>query len=148
MHFQAINARIPQTTATPIQTVRAMLLKSKKPLPVPVIAQAIAKMVMRAKTILTILKMVFFKLSHSFVKSRLFYIFSCPSSCPSDKKHPSLSARSIPIYCSFQAHLRRLSPCRFRHCGKGFGKGNLVSLSSSAEVWNPLRNGFQVFVTF
>ena len=32
--------------------------------------------------------------------------------------------------------------------GEGFGKGNLVSLSSSAEVWNPLRNGFQVFVTF
>ena len=23
-----------------------------------------------------------------------------------------------------------------------------LSLSSSAEVWNPLRNGFQVFVTF
>ena len=45
----------------------------------------------------------------------------------------------IPIYCSFQAHLRRLSPCRFRHCGEGFGKGNLVSLSSSAEVWNPLQ---------
>ena len=32
--------------------------------------------------------------------------------------------------------------------GEGFGKGNLVALSSSAEVWNPLRNGFQVFVTF
>ena len=32
--------------------------------------------------------------------------------------------------------------------GEGFGKGNLVALSSGAEVWNPLRNGFQVFVTF
>ena len=70
MHFQVINARIPQTTATPMQTARAMLLKSKKPLPVPVIAQAIAKMVMRTKTMLTIFKMVFFKPSHSFVKSR------------------------------------------------------------------------------
>lgn len=56
MHFQVINARIPQTTATPMQTARAMLLKSKKPLPVPVIAQAIAKMVMRTKTMLTIFK--------------------------------------------------------------------------------------------
>ena len=36
----------------------------------------------------------------------------------------------------------------FPTCGEGFGKGNLVSLSSVAEVWNPLRNGFQVFVTF
>ena len=35
-----------------------------------VIAQAIAKMVMRTKTMLTIFKMVFFKPSHSFVKSR------------------------------------------------------------------------------
>ena len=33
----------------------------------------------------------------------------------------------------------RLSSCRFRHCGEGFGKGNHVSLSSSAEVWNPLQ---------
>ena len=65
---------------------------------------------------------------------------------PSKKEECFL--QEIPIYCSFQAHLRRLSPCRFRHCGEGFGKGNLVSLSSSAEVWNPLRNGFQVFVTF
>ena len=31
---------------------------------------------------------------------------------------------------------------------EGFGKGNRVALSSVAEVWNPLRNGFQVFVTF
>ena len=36
----------------------------------------------------------------------------------------------------------------FRVCGEGFGKGNFVSLSSGVEVWNPLRNGFQVFVTF
>ena len=27
----------------------------------------------------------------------------------------------------------------FRVCGEGFGKGNLVALSSSAEVWNPLQ---------
>ena len=43
---------------------------------------------------------------------------------------------------------RRFSPCRFRHGGEGIGKGNFVALSSVAEVWNPLRNGFQVFVTF
>ena len=36
----------------------------------------------------------------------------------------------------------------FPACGEGFGKGNFVALSSVAEVWNPLRNGFQVFVTF
>ena len=35
-----------------------------------------------------------------------------------------------------QAHLRRFSPY-FRVCGEGFGKGNLVALSSGAEVWNP-----------
>ena len=29
----------------------------------------------------------------------------------------------------------------FRVCGEGFGKGNFVSLSSGAEVWNPLRRG-------
>jgi len=33
-------------------------------------------------------------------------------------------------------------------CGEGIGKGNFVALSSVAEVWNPFRNGFQVFVTF
>ena len=43
---------------------------------------------------------------------------------------------------------RRFSPCRFRHGGEGIGKGNFVALSSVAEVWNPFRNGFQVFVTF
>ena len=47
-----------------------------------------------------------------------------------------------------QAHLRRFSSCRFRHSGEGIGKGNFVALSSVAEVWNPFRNGFQVFVTF
>ena len=61
-----------------MQTARAMLLKSKKPLPVPVIAQAIAKMVMRTKTMLTIFKMVFFKPSHSFVKSRFVEMFGNP----------------------------------------------------------------------
>ena len=75
VHFQAINARIPQATATTMQTIRAMLLKSKKPLPVPVIAQAIAKMVMRTKTILTIFKMAFFKSSHSFIKFQLIELF-------------------------------------------------------------------------
>ena len=59
-HFQVINARIPQITATPMHTAFAILLKSKKPLPVTVIAQAIAKMVMRAKTILITFRMILF----------------------------------------------------------------------------------------
>ena len=59
-HFQVINARIPQIIATPMHTAFAILLKSKKPLPVPVIAQAIAKIVMRAKTILITFRMILF----------------------------------------------------------------------------------------
>ena len=43
-----------------MHTALATLLKSKKPLPVPVIAQAIAKMVMRAKTILITFRMILF----------------------------------------------------------------------------------------
>lgn len=68
-HFQVINARIPQIIATPMHTALAILLKSKKPLPVPVIAQVIAKIVMRAKTILTTFRMtLFFMQSRSFIK--------------------------------------------------------------------------------
>ena len=47
----------------------------------------------------------------------------------------------IPIYCSFQAHLRRLSSCRFRHCGEGISKGNLVPLGPPVGVRDPLRRG-------
>ena len=65
--FQATTARIPQTTATPIQIALTMLLKSKKPLPVTVIAQKIAKMATRAKTMLTTLRIVFF-----FIQSYFF----------------------------------------------------------------------------
>ena len=36
----------------------------------------------------------------------------------------------------------------FPACGEGFGKGNLVALSSSEGVRDPLRNGSRVFVTF
>ena len=73
-HFQVINARIPQIIATPMHTALAILLKSKKPLPVPVIAQAIAKMVMRTKAILRTFRMTpFFMRSLSFVKFK----FSC-----------------------------------------------------------------------
>ena len=54
-----------------MHTALAILLKSKKPLPVPVIAQAIAKIVMRAKTILTTFRMTpFFMQSRSFIKFR------------------------------------------------------------------------------
>ena len=49
----------------------AILLKSKKPLPVPVIAQAIAKMVMRVKAIL-----ITFRMTHIFMQSRSFIKFS------------------------------------------------------------------------
>ena len=70
-HFQVINARIPQIIATPMHTALAILLKSKKPLPVTVIAQAIAKMVMRTKAILITFRMTpFFMQSHSFIKLR------------------------------------------------------------------------------
>lgn len=52
-----------------MQTALTMLLKSKKPLPVTVTAQTIAKMVASAKTMLTTLKIVFFFIeSHSFVR--------------------------------------------------------------------------------
>ena len=57
-HLQVTNARMPKITAIPIQTARAMLLKSKKPLPVPVAAQAIAKMLMSAEVIQTIFKRI------------------------------------------------------------------------------------------
>lgn len=68
-HFQVINARIPQIIATPMHTALAILLKSKKPLPVTVIAQAIAKMVMRTKAILITFRMTpFFMQSHPFIK--------------------------------------------------------------------------------
>ena len=74
-HFQVTNARIPQITATPMHTALAILLKSKKPLPEPVIAQAIAKMVMRAKTILITFRMTpFFMQSRSFIKSRFIIL--------------------------------------------------------------------------
>ena len=54
-----------------MHTALAILLKSKKPLPVTVIAQAIAKMVMRAKAILITFRMTpFFMQSHSFAKFR------------------------------------------------------------------------------
>jgi hypothetical protein len=56
-YFQVITARIPQITAIPIQTALAILLRSKKPLPVPVMAQEIAKRVMRAKRILITFRM-------------------------------------------------------------------------------------------
>ena len=60
--------RLRQITATPMHTAFAILLKSKKPLPVPVIAQAIAKMVMRTKTILITFRMTpFFTQSRSFI---------------------------------------------------------------------------------
>ena len=70
-HFQVINARIPQIIATPMHTALTILLKSKKPLPVTVIAQAIAKMVMRTKTILITFRMTpFFTQSRSFINFR------------------------------------------------------------------------------
>ena len=73
-HFQVINARIPQIIAIPMHTALATLLKSKKPLPVPVIAQAIAKMVMRTKAILITFRMApFFMQSHSFIKFIFIY---------------------------------------------------------------------------
>ena len=54
-----------------MHTALAILLKSKKPLPVPVIAQAIAKIVMRAKTLLITFRMTpFFMQSRSFIKFR------------------------------------------------------------------------------
>jgi len=61
-YFQVITARIPQITAIPIQTALAILLRSKKPLPVPVMAQEIAKRVMRAKRIL-----ITFRMTHFFI---------------------------------------------------------------------------------
>ena len=80
-HFQVINARILQITATPMHTAFTILLKSKKPLPVTVIAQAIAKMVMRTKAILITFRMTpFFTQSRSFINFRfvnLFYYSTC-----------------------------------------------------------------------
>ena len=74
-YFQVINARIPQIIATPMHTALAMLLKSKKPLPVPVIAQTIAKMVMRTKAILITFRMTpFFMQSRPFIKFQFIYL--------------------------------------------------------------------------
>ena len=60
-----------------MHTALAILLKSKKPLPVTVIAQAIAKMVMRAKAILITFRMTpFFMQSHSSIKLEFVAQFS------------------------------------------------------------------------
>ena len=60
-----------------MHTALAILLKSKKPLPVTVVAQAIAKMVMRAKAILITFRMTpFFMQSHSFIKFKFVAQFS------------------------------------------------------------------------
>ena len=71
-YFQVITARIPQITAIPIQTALAILLRSKNPLPAPVMAQEIAKRVMRAKRILITFRMThFFIWFNSFADSHL-----------------------------------------------------------------------------
>ena len=57
-YFHRIPAMIPQTTPTPTQTPRTILLKSKKPLPVTVIAPTIANIVMIAKKMLKTLQTV------------------------------------------------------------------------------------------
>ena len=84
-----------------MHTALAILLKSKKPLPVTVVAQAIAKMVMRAKAILITFRMTpFFMQSHSFIKSRFVRLSKfqfinprCSSLCPTLplKTLPSIS---------------------------------------------------------
>ena len=58
-----------------MHTALAILLKSKKPFPVPVMAQTIAKMAMRTKATLITFKMtLFFMQSHSFIKFRFVWL--------------------------------------------------------------------------
>ena len=66
-YFHAANARIVHTTAAQTHTVRAILLRSRKPLPVPVTAQTIARMAMNSRRMLMICGTVcFFKRVTSF----------------------------------------------------------------------------------
>ena len=86
--------------------------------------------------------------THSETGSKFLLLFSIKSKeerlCFAEKVPNGRTTNLVQeIFCANALYI-----CRFRHGGEGFGKGNLVSLSSSAEVWNPLRNGFQVFVTF
>ena len=109
-YFQVITARIPQITAIPIQIALAILLRSKKPLPVPVMAQEIAKRVMRAKRILITFRMTpFFMQSHSFIKSRFVRLskfqFINPR-CQFFMPDAALEDLAVHQLCSFAARHR------------------------------------------
>ena len=102
-----MNARIPQITATPMQTALAILLRSKKPFPVTVIAQTIAKMVMRVKTILITFRMApFFIQSRSFIKFG-FILFSKPKPFNPSRKllMPDVAPEDFAVHqlCAFAA---------------------------------------------
>ena len=108
-----------------MHTALAILLKSKKPLPVTVIAQAIAKMVMRAKAILITFRMTpFFMQSHSFIKSRFVRLskfqFINPR-CQFFMPDAALEDLAVHQLCSFAA----------RHRASNTFKGVARSWSSS-----------------
>ena len=93
-----------------MHTALAILLKSKKPLPVTVVAQAIAKMVMRAKAILITFRMTpFFMQSHSFIKSRFVRLskfqFINPR-CQFFMPDAALEDLAVHQLCSFAARHR------------------------------------------
>ena len=95
-----------------MHTAFTILLKSKKPLPVPVIAQAIAKMVMRTKTILIAFRMTpFFTQSRSFI-NLWFVLFSKSKSFNPRRKllmsDVAFEDLSIHQLCSFAARCKPL----------------------------------------
>ncbi|MCD8385140.1 MAG: hypothetical protein LUC39_09335, partial [Clostridiales bacterium] len=70
-YLAVITATMPKTTAKPMRKYRAILLKSKKPLPVTVTAPTIATTVKTATIILTILQTVFFVAIHPYYRDRI-----------------------------------------------------------------------------
>ena len=142
-HFQVINARIPQIIAAPMHTARAILLKSKKPLPVPVIAQTIAKMVMRTKAILITFRMTpFFMQSHPFIKFQFVWLFHYLYRRKSQQIVPTFLYYTI-FLCHFQGMKRCRSCLRLFTAPSFCSSGNVCIIGEfSISLWWKRRSLF------
>ena len=89
-----------------------------------------------------------FLLGHTLTGSKFLLLFSIKSKeeilCFAAKvpngRTPHVCQAIFLCFCAlFSVAPAPLYICRFRHCGEGFGKGNPVSLSSSAGVRDPLQ---------
>ena len=136
-----------------MHTALAILLKSKKPLPVTVVAQAIAKMVMRAKAILITFRMTpFFMQSHSFIKSRFVRLskfqFINPR-CQFFMPDAALEDLAVHQLCSFAARhrasntfkgvARSWSSSEFLDSGHSAPDMHIPQVSRSRGIRHPLQ---------